>query len=126
MKKTLMILSLSTGLFLGAVTVSEAQKSRVRYADQQMELMNYRHAIEEYKLAYAKKPGYELAVKLAEAHETARDYDGSYEWWKNVVGYEQADSEDYLNYLSAAQHTGRMDAVESDLAGKEVNVDSLK
>lgn len=126
MKKTLMILSLSTGLFLGAVTVSEAQKSRVRYADQQMELMNYRHAIEEYKLAYAKKPGYELAVKLAEAHETARDYDGSYEWWKNVVGYEQADSEDYLNYLSAAQRTGRMDAVESDLAGKEVNVDSLK
>ena len=58
MKKTLMILSLSTGLFLGAVTVSEAQKSKVRYADQQMELMNYRHAIEEYKLAYAKKPGY--------------------------------------------------------------------
>ena len=54
MKKTLMILSLSTGLFLGAVTVSEAQKSKVRYADQQMELMNYDHAIEEYKQAYAK------------------------------------------------------------------------
>ena len=126
MKKTLTIVSLAAGIFLGTVTDSQAQKSRVRYADQQMELMNYDHAIEEYKQAYAKKPGYELAVKLAESHETVRDYDGSYEWWKNVVGYEQADSQDYLNYLSAAQRTGRMDAVESDLAGKEVNVDSLK
>ncbi|WP_250161353.1 OmpA family protein [Algoriphagus algorifonticola] len=126
MKKTLTILSLAAGIILGAVTVAEAQKSKVRYADQQMALMNYEHAIEQYKEAYAKKPSYELAVKLAEAHETVRDYDGSYEWWKNAVSYEEAGDTDYLKYLSAAQRTGRMDAVESDLAGKEVNVDSLK
>lgn len=126
MKKTLTILSISATLFLGIVGGAEAQKSKVRYADEQMTLMNYQHAIEIYEAAYAKKPNYATAKKTAEAYDQVRNYDKSYEWWKNTVGYEDAETSDFLNYLSAAQKSAHLDEVESELTAKGVNVDSLQ
>ncbi|SHO65422.1 hypothetical protein A8938_4088, partial [Algoriphagus zhangzhouensis] len=126
MKKTLTILSISAALFLGNVGGAEAQKTKVRYADEQMTLMNYQHAIEIYEAAYAKKPNYATAKKTAEAYDQVRNYDKSYEWWKNTVGYEEAETADFLHYLSAAQKSAHLDEVESELAAKGVNVDSLQ
>ncbi|WP_281171637.1 OmpA family protein [Algoriphagus vanfongensis] len=126
MKKTLTILSVAAGLFFGTAEGVLAQKSKVRYADDQMTLMNYQHAIDVYQEAYAKKPNYETAKKTAQAYDTVRDYDKSYEWWKNTVSYDDATESDFLNYLSAARVADQLDEVKSELAAKGVNVDSLQ
>lgn len=126
MKKTLTIISISASLFLGIVGGASAQKSKVRYADQQMELMNYQHAIEQYKEAYAKKPSYDVAKKVAEAYDMVRDYDQSYEWWSNVVAYEdEAEQSDFANLLSAAQLTDKRDEALSLIQARGVSADSL-
>ena len=106
MKKTLTILGIAAGLVFGAATGVNAQNSKVRYADDQMKQMNYRHALEVYQEAYAKKPSYEVAKKTAEASDTLREYDGAFAWWKTVVGYEEATEEDYANMLRAGIQTG--------------------
>ncbi|MDF2159450.1 OmpA family protein, partial [Algoriphagus sp. CAU 1675] len=109
MKKTLTILSISAGLLLGVVGAAEAQRSKIRYADEQMELMNYRNAVQLYEEAYAKKPMYETAKKAAQAHDILRDYEQSYEWWKNAVGYEEAETSDFMSLLTAAQRVGKQE-----------------
>ncbi|SDD82089.1 Outer membrane protein OmpA [Algoriphagus faecimaris] len=126
MKKTLTIISISASLFLGIVGGASAQKTKVRYADEQMELMNYQHAIEQYQEAYAKKPSYGVAKKIAEAYDRVRDYDKSYEWWSNVVGYEEkAEQGDFANLLSAAQLTDKREEALSLIQARGVSADSL-
>lgn len=112
MKKTLTILSIAAGLLFGFSQTALAQKSRVRYADKQMELMNFQLALDTYEQAYAKKPNYETAKKTAEAYERVRNYDKAYEWWGNAVSYDDSTAEDYMSYLAAAQRVGKLDEAE--------------
>lgn len=125
MKKTLTILSVSAWLMLGFFANTYAQQSKVRYADDQMNQRNYKHAVEMYQEAYANKPTYLTAKKTAEAFEALRDYDNIYHWWKTTVEYDQADQKDYVNFLNAAQLTGNLQAAKSLLEGKGVQTDGL-
>lgn len=125
MKKTFTILSITAAMIFGSVGVTEAQKSKIRYADKQMELMNYTHALEVYEQAYANKPNYTTAKKVAGAEDVLRDYDKSYEWWKTTVGYDEATNSDYAQFLRAAQLTDNFDEAVSIVEAKGVSADSL-
>jgi outer membrane protein OmpA-like peptidoglycan-associated protein len=102
-----------------------AQKSKIRYADDQMEQMNYQHALEVYKTAYAKKPSYQTARKIAEASDLLKDYRESYTWWKTTVGYEQAAGEDYEELLRTGVLTGNFSEAKGIIEAKGMNADSL-
>lgn len=125
MKKTLTILTLATGLLIGATVDTMGQKSKVRYADDQMGQMNYQHALDMYGEAYAKKPHYETAQKAAEAAEQLRDYDKAYEWWKTTVGYEEASGEDYAHLLRTGILTDHLSEAQGLIQAKGLNADSL-
>lgn len=125
MKKTVTILSITAAMIFGSVGVTQAQKSKIRYADQQMELMNYPHALEVYEQSYAKKPNYETSKKISEAQDILRDYDKSYEWWKTTIGYDEAINADYAKYLRSAQLTDNFAEAVSTLEAKGVSADSL-
>ena len=125
MKKTLTILTLATGLLIGATVEMKAQQSKVRYADDQMKQMNYQHALDMYKEAYAKKPNYETARKTALASEQIRDYAGAYTWWKTAAGYEEASSEDYSHLLRTGILSDQMGEAEALIQAKGLSADSL-
>ncbi len=125
MKKTLTILGLAAGLFFGATESAEAQRSKVRYADDQMKQMNYRHALEVYQEAYAKKPNYATARKTALAAEQLRDYESAYTWWKTTVGYGQAGGEDYAALLRTGIMTDQFAEARGLADGRGFNADSL-
>ncbi|EAZ81570.1 putative OmpA family protein [Algoriphagus machipongonensis] len=127
MKKTLTILSIAAAMTLVTVGTTEAQKSKIRYADEQMELMNYQHAVEVYQEAYAKKPTYEAAKKTAQAYEVLRDYDNSYDWWKTTVSeYDEATPGDYMQLLRYGQLTDQLSEAKSILESKGVSGDSIQ
>lgn len=125
MKKTFTILSITAAMILGSAGVSQAQKSKIRYADQQMDLRNYTHALEVYEEAYARKPTYETSRKISEVQDILRDYDESYGWWKTTVGYDDAERSDYVQYLKSAQLTDNMGEAVSTLQAKGITADSL-
>ncbi|WP_232424951.1 OmpA family protein [Algoriphagus resistens] len=125
MKKTCTLLSFTAVMLFGSLGTVNAQKSKSRYADMQMELMNYAHALEVYEQSYEKKPTYETARKISEVQNILRDYDKSYKWWQTTIGYEDADNSDYAQYLRASQLTDNFDEAVSTLQAKGVTADSL-
>lgn len=125
MKKTLTILGLTAGIFLGSIGTVDAQKSKVRYADEQMKLMNYQHALDLYKEAYAKKPTYSTAKKTAIAMDKTRDYATTYDWWKTTVGYEDANEKDFIQLLRMGILTENFEEAKSIIEAKGLNLDSL-
>lgn len=125
MKKTLTILGLGAGIFLGSMGGVHAQKTKVRYADEQMELMNYQHALDMYKEAYARKPNYGTAKKTALAQDKVRDYSQAYTWWKTVVGYEEVSSEDYIQLLRTGILTDNFEEARGLVEAKGLTADSL-
>ena len=125
MKKTLTILTMAAGLLIGATGISQAQKSKVRYADDQMAQMNYQHALDMYTEAYAKKPNYRTAVKAAQASEELRDYRGAYGWWKTAAGYEEASVEAYQQLLRTGILSDNFKEAAGIIESKGLNADSL-
>ncbi|WP_245786765.1 OmpA family protein [Algoriphagus aquimarinus] len=125
MKNTITILSITAAMIFGSVGIADAQNSKVRYADQQVKLMNYTHALDVYEQSYAKKPNYETAKKISMTQDVIRDYDKSYEWWKTTVGYEDAQNSDYTSFLRSAQLTDNFNEAVSILEAKGVAADSL-
>ena len=118
MKNLLKIFSLASLVILGVTSGVYAQKSKVRYADEQMVLMNYKHAIDVYKEAYAKKPNFETAVKIAKAYDQVRDYDQAYTWWKTVAGYQEATQEEFMQLLHAGHLTEQVQDAKSTIQAK--------
>jgi uncharacterized membrane-anchored protein YhcB (DUF1043 family) len=125
MKKTWTIVGLTAGIFLGSLGSVNAQKSKVRYADQQLELMNYQHALDVYQEAYAKKPTYSTAKKTAIASDKTRDYEKTYAWWKTTVGYEDATKEDFTQLLRTGILTENFEEAKSIIEAKGLTADSL-
>ena len=125
MKKTLLLVGITAGLILGSISSVEAQKSKVRYADEQMELMNYQHALDVYKEAYEKKPTYQTARKTAMAQDKTRDYEQTYAWWKTAVGYDEATQEDLIQLLRTGILTDNFAEARSIIESKGVSADSL-
>ncbi|MBN7814140.1 OmpA family protein [Algoriphagus sp. YJ13C] len=127
MKKTLTLLIITSGLLFGSLGTTEAQKSKVRYADSLMAVdHNYKTAVAVYQEAYAKKPNYETAKKTAEAYDVLRDYDNAYDWWKTTVGYEESTPEDFAQLLRYAQLTDNLSEAQSLLESKGVGPDSIQ
>jgi hypothetical protein len=117
-KKRVAQLVLSAALVFGSAGITQAQKSKIRYADQQMELMNYKTASELYRQAYANKPQAETARKIAESYDIIRDYENGYTWWKTAIGYEEAILEDYGDFLRTAELTDHLEEAKSMLEAK--------
>jgi outer membrane protein OmpA-like peptidoglycan-associated protein len=118
MKKIATQLVLSAVLIFGSVGITQAQKSKIRYADEQMELMNYKTASALFQQAYAKKPNETASRKVAESYDAQRDYDNAYTWWKTTVGYEKATLEDYGSFLRTAELSGHLSEALSTLKVK--------
>jgi outer membrane protein OmpA-like peptidoglycan-associated protein len=119
MKKIATQVILSAVLIFGSVGITQAQNSKVRYADQQMELMNYKTASELFQQAYAAKPKMETAVKVAESYDKLRDYVNGYTWWKTAVGYEEASLNEFANLLRTAELSNNLDEAKSLLQAKD-------
>ena len=125
MKNLLKIFSLASLVILGVTSGVYAQKSKVRYADEQMVLMNYKHAIDVYKEAYAKKPNFETAVKIAKAYDQVRDYDQAYTWWKTVAGYQEATQEEFMQLLHAGHLTEQVQDAKSTIQAKGIDPSTI-
>ena len=125
MKKTLTLVGIAALFTLGITVETQAQKSRVRYADEQMGLMNYTDALAIYKAAYAKKPNYETARKTAQAYDQIKDYNESYSWWKTVAGYEQASADDYTQLLRIGILSDNFEDANAVIRAKGLSADSL-
>jgi outer membrane protein OmpA-like peptidoglycan-associated protein len=119
MKKIATQVILSAVLVFGSVGITQAQNNKIRYADQQMELMNYKTASELYQQAYAKKPTIDAATKVAKSYEALRDYGNAYTWWKTAAGYDEFTVEDATHFLSNAEMSGNLEEAEAMLAAKE-------
>ncbi|MFD2035307.1 OmpA family protein [Belliella marina] len=102
----LLIFLFSTGFFQEGY----AQKSMLRYADQQWDLGNYHHSADVYTKAFGRKETYRAAKGAALSFDKLKDYGQSYNWWQNVV--KQGDDitdEDVGNYLMAAYSIEKQD-----------------
>lgn len=125
MRKTLTILVIVAGMFLGTSLQLAAQNSKVRYADDQMKQMNYQHAIQNYQEAYAKKPSYKVAKKAALASDLSKNYEGSFTWWKTVTEYNDAGADDFGNLLKAGIRADNFEEAKRIIEAKGLNADSL-
>lgn len=125
MKKIFQIFSIAAILFFGAQHGILAQKSKVRYADEQMKLMNYKHALDIYQQAYTAKPNFSTAVKIAEAYDQVRDYNNSFSWWKTVAGYENASQNEFVKLLNVAHLTENLDEAKSLIIAKGIDPTTL-
>ncbi|MBD8488604.1 OmpA family protein [Echinicola sp. CAU 1574] len=124
-------------LFAGVVVTmihhnAMAQNALFRYADKQYELFNYEEAAEVYVKAFEKKGKYKAAQRAAMSFQKLNDYDQSYEWWKTTVGFEEASTNDFVNFIASANQLGKMDEVVLAMdtitsEGKldKINLDSL-
>lgn len=119
MKKIATQVILSALLIFGSVGITQAQKSKIRYADSLMKVeKNYKTASTLYQQAYAKKPKMETATKVAESYDELRDYDNSYVWWKTAIGYEEASPKVYASFLRSAELSGNLNEAKALLTAK--------
>ena len=126
MERISRILGFALVLYFLGVQEVEAQKTRLRYADEQMNLMNYHHALEIYVQAYEKKPTYETAKKVAKAHDKLKDYDQAFNWWKNVLAYEASIQEDQVQFLRTAEIIEKLPEARAILLQKGVAIEGLE
>ena len=120
MKKIATQVILSAMLIFGSVGITNAQKSKVRYADSLMKVeKNYKTASALYQQAYATKPSMETATKVADSYDQLRDYSNSYIWWKTALGYEEANSAVFANLLRSAELSDNLTEAKSLLMAKE-------
>ena len=113
MKKLLTIMVIF--LVLVSVQETQAQNALLRYADKQYELSNYQHAAEVYQEAFGKREKVETARKIAQSYTMIRDYEKSNEWWKKTVSFEEADRDDYYEYILSSYQLNNGDVNISEL-----------
>ncbi|SMD42080.1 Outer membrane protein OmpA [Aquiflexum balticum DSM 16537] len=92
-----------------------AQNRQLRYAEKQLEMENFQHAAEVFEQAYKSKPKYTTAKKAAETYQLIQNYEKAFEWWEIVVGSEEAERNDYYNYLVSAIKVGKSDQIDEIL-----------
>ncbi len=123
-------------LLFGFLSVSAtAQSGLLRYADRKLAEENYFEAGQGFVDAYARKPTYQAAKGAAMAFDVLRDYPKSYNWWEKAVAFADADENDWLYYIAAANRAGEKNAVFAALdslksgeydAIKNLHLDSLQ
>jgi len=102
MKKIILCVSLLlvSGVLFG-------QRNILRYADMEYGLNRFEHAGSQYAEAYNRKPTYYSCKRAAESYSSIRSYEKAFEWWGKVIGFEESDRSDYLNYARAAVQAGK-------------------
>ena len=102
-------------LLIWMASPASGQNRLLKYADKQFGLENYAHAASVYAQAYQQKPRYTTAKQAAQAYTNIQDYDQSFAWWEKVVTAEEAQRDDYAQYLQAALKVGKGDQIEKIL-----------
>lgn len=92
-----------------------SQSGLLRYADRKLEQGNYLEAGQGFEKAYSKKRTYQAALGAAEAFSKLRDYQKIYQWRKNAASFKEADADDVLFYIAAANQVGNLEEVKSAL-----------
>lgn len=120
-------------LVLLSSTVTFGQKGKLSYADHQYEQSSYMEAAKGYESAFDKKATYKAAKGAALSYDKLGAYQDAHKWWAEVIGFEDATSEDYSHYLSSLQQNGKLQELEAALqassfpnAGSNIQLDSLK
>ncbi|MCH7400162.1 OmpA family protein [Belliella sp. DSM 107340] len=75
-------------VFLFTVAVSNfglAQRSLLRFADQQSELAKHNYAAQVYVQAFEKKQSYRAAKGAAMSFDKLKNYEKSFIWWQNTL-----------------------------------------
>jgi outer membrane protein OmpA-like peptidoglycan-associated protein len=131
MKRIFKIVALASLLSCSS-TLTWAQKSELRYADQQSELSKHMEAAQGYSESYSKKASYRAAKGAAMAYDRLNSYQEANKWWGLVVAFDEATSEDHSNHLLAIQRTGDLERLKDALetapstpAMGNINLDSL-
>jgi outer membrane protein OmpA-like peptidoglycan-associated protein len=132
MKRIFKIVALGC-LLLSFSTPIWAQKSELRYADQQFKLSHHTEAAQGYVESYSKKATYKAARGAAMAYDQLRSYQEANKWWTLAVGFEEATSEDHSNHILSIQRTGDLEKLKAALNSASetstvgnVNLDSLE
>jgi len=94
-----------------------AQSNRLRYADRQFELANYRQAAVGYANSYASKQEYATARKAGLALDLIYAYAESYTWWKKAISHSEATKEDFAALLRAGYRSVQNYDATKDLLG---------
>ncbi|MCH7410843.1 OmpA family protein [Belliella sp. DSM 111904] len=94
---------------------SNGQNALLRYADKQFELNNFSHAAEAYEQAFERREKYQTAKMIAKSYSNFRDYKKANDWWKKTIGFEEADRDDYYEYILSSYR----------LNGGEVEINQL-
>lgn len=89
-------------IFIAVFTADAfGQVRKLRFANKQYQLENYRFAANEYIRAYEKKQTYYAAKMAAESFTKIQEFEYSLEWWEKTIGFEESTKEDFRKYVTA-------------------------
>ncbi|MEB2773679.1 OmpA family protein [Algoriphagus sp. D3-2-R+10] len=101
-------LILTITFLLCFAAIIQAQNSKLRYADRQMQGGNYQYAAEIYANAFQKGQKYIIARNAAQCYDKLNAYKEALDWWEKVMAFEESRTEeDVVLYLRAARSMGR-------------------
>ncbi|MBB2151403.1 OmpA family protein [Pedobacter gandavensis] len=106
MKKNLYKIFISA---LGFMTVSGSTfgQNKMKEADQQFELFNYKKAILLYEQAYKKKAEIHSAERLAISYRLINDYKQAESWYAILVKMPESNTENLLDYAKTLQNNAK-------------------
>ncbi|WP_291782554.1 OmpA family protein [Cecembia sp.] len=89
-------------IFIAGFTADAfGQVRKLRFADKQYHLENYRFAANEYIRAYEKKQTYYAAKMAAESFTKIQEFEYSLEWWEKTIAFGESSKEDFRRYVTA-------------------------
>ncbi|WP_083923308.1 OmpA family protein [Echinicola pacifica] len=117
-KTILLLMVLSNAAF--------AQRSLLRYADEQMDQLNYKAAAELYEKAYEKKARYMTARNVAYSYGKINDYDKAYVWWEKALSYKgEYTQEDVKGFAQTAHAVNRYGEINDLLQQEDIDERTL-
>jgi outer membrane protein OmpA-like peptidoglycan-associated protein len=102
-----------------------AQNAYLRFAEKQKEYEDIRFAAQEFERSFAKKKRYPTAVLIAKSYDRIQDYEQSFKWWGQVIGFEESVREDFYQYMLAARKAGHGNSFEELLIGSPYKMEDF-
>lgn len=99
----------------------------IKEADKQYRELNYRYALEIYEKIMKANPSMEVAQKIANCYRFINNTEASEIWYKKVLAYPNAISDNYKHLADALKQNGKFEeASHNFLIWGEKNPDQLK